>query len=47
MSTIDGELFAGKIFRRLNFRLVLFLSLLLVNEINLLYLFIEENISLV
>ena len=42
--TVDQEYFAGKIFCRLNFCVVFFLSLWLLNEINLLYLFVKENI---
>ena len=44
---IDREFFAGKIPHWLNFRVVLFLLLWPLDEINLLYLFVEGNISFV
>ena len=45
ISTVDWKFFGGKIFHRLNFRLALFLSLGPLDHINLLHLYIEENIS--
>ena len=45
--TVDREFFGDKIFRCLNFRLALFLSLWPLDNINLLHLYVEENISLV
>ena len=45
MCTVDWEFFDGKIFCRLNFRLALFSSLWPLDNINVLHLYVEENIS--
>ena len=45
--TVDQEFFAGNIFRRFNFHVVLFYVARPLDKMNLLYLFVEENISLV
>ena len=42
---MNPEFFAGKLFRRLNFRVVLSSSPGPLDEINFLYLLMEENIS--
>ena len=44
-NTVVREFFVGKIFRRLNFCMALFSSLWPFDNINLLHLYIEENIS--
>ena len=41
---VDREIFAGKHFRRLNFRVILFSSIRPLKELSL---FVEENILLV
>ena len=43
-ATVDQEIFTGKIFHCLNFRVVLFLSLMYMSEITYsILLFVEEN----